>query len=189
MISLNWAKNRKPSLVCPRPVGGTPAAAPFSKKWAFSINILRRHHPDAQNALAHTRSCIKAVITVLNNWSQVKLHCSKVSQHSLSQFRVDGWRGKSKLLMRVCSHDANPMDVKRTPRPLKTCSFVSARVHWTLVASAGWGAFWHHVRRTMPRNNLITAETDGKIASLHFPFLRLMLFVCVPSIGQIIATL
>ena len=110
-------------------------------------------HKTFPNTHTHTHSCIKAVITVLNNWSLVKLRGSRVSTPSLSLFRVDGWRGKSKLLMRVTHHVHTHMQThtlhshgsvwawtscifpckdEEGESPLKPCSFISSWVLWML---------------------------------------------------------
>lgn len=108
----NWSISKEKTVVSEsRPLGGTTMTATAPLNLIFSYKYL-------EDIYTHTHSCIKAVITPLNNWSLVKLRCSKVSQQSLSQFRVDGWRGKSELLMRV-AHLA-PAPQHKCTHPIKT---------------------------------------------------------------------
>lgn len=100
----------------------------------------------------------------MNNWLLVKLCGSRVSRLSMSLFRVSGWRGKSKLLMRITHHvpalNTHPhphthLDklhphlrcrrCKRretSVRPLKHCSFTLFLAYMT----SGW---WRNSSRTM----------------------------------------
>lgn len=63
----------------------------YSQNSPYKSDILLFGHT---NKLYYTHSCIRAVISVLNNSSAVKLHGSRVSALSLSLLRVDGWREK-----------------------------------------------------------------------------------------------